>query len=206
MLTFVMIMIAILITCYVNYIIEDIINIYTIDAWNNKLEQHNSMQQQMQEEDIWMSMVAEAHREWKEKHMKEQYREVQPAWHDLMAQRLLVGGVWAHNIYQSRRSIMLGLTDPANLDPRNMPTAEQAEKQEQQNMINNIRLMVRLGEMAHEMYLNIKWSAQQAYYRYRSERARSITPGTVRTLTTTTTGGSSTPVTIPTYTYHTSVQ
>ena len=131
-------------------------------------------------------------------------QQVQPEWHDLMAQHLVVSAVWAYNIYMNKRRIMLGITDPAHLNPKNMPRAEQAEQQAQEDMINNIKLATDMVRRAYYLCIEMKWTLKQRYYKYKSDRARDITPGRVHTLTHTTTGGRTTPTTIPTYTYHTS--
>lgn len=127
-------------------------------------------------------------------------------WHDKVARDVLVATVWAYSVYAQRGGIMNGTVDPTNLDPRKLPRAEQAEKEGQENMINTIKLMVRLGEMGYEIYLDIKWSVKQAYYKHKSDRARDITPGCPRTLRGTTTGAATTPVAVGSYSYHTSVQ
>jgi hypothetical protein len=108
----------------------------------------------------------------------------QQPWHDEAAQHILAHGVWAYNMYRARLGLMataLGNTDVLpqhinSLDPRNMPTAEQAEKAGQENMIQNIKLITMCAEKLQEWFFTAKWNAQQAYYRYRSERARDVTP------------------------------
>jgi hypothetical protein len=142
------------------------------------------------------------------------------AWHEEMAKKMLVYGVWAHDIYINRVGVVYGLTDPADLDPRKQPTMSNkvdmdegthvltlgaraitwaCNKVAHMNKVMNdeLREIERdAQEATRGIAQDLKHMVQQVVYEYRASMARDITP-TKHTKVRPTVGGKDTPQLLP---------
>jgi hypothetical protein len=125
-------------------------------------------------------------------------------WHDQAAQQLLVATVWAYSVYAQRGGIAAGVVDPIQLDPRKLPYAEEANKMSDDRAISTLKFIHTCMDKLEEVYFTAKWNARQAYYTYKSDRAKPVA-GRVHTMPDGSTGSTISTAMVPTYQYKHSV-